>query len=106
WVPSNVESALFGTRITDRFFSINVGGDVAFLSGSIKHMIESGWIDRGFVDQHTSGFEELARSLDAMEWETLEAQAGAGRGEMLAFARMVGEANAADFVCSVGVTQL
>ena len=33
WVPSNVESALFGTRMTDQFFQVHVGGDVAFISG-------------------------------------------------------------------------
>ncbi len=33
WVPRNVESALFGTKITDRFFQINAGGDVGFLNG-------------------------------------------------------------------------
>ena len=42
WVPSNVESALFGTRITDRFFQVSVGGDVAFLNGALKHMIDRG----------------------------------------------------------------
>ena len=25
WVPSNAESAMFGTRMTDEFFSVNVG---------------------------------------------------------------------------------
>src|SRR4029079_1133758 len=30
WVPSSVESAMFGTKITDEFFPIHTGGDVAF----------------------------------------------------------------------------
>ena len=42
WVPSNVESALFGTKIADRYFLINVGGDIGFLNGALKHMIEQG----------------------------------------------------------------
>ena len=56
WVPSNVESAVFGTRIADRFFLVNVGGDVAFLNGTLKHMVEQGLVERRYVDGHTSGF--------------------------------------------------
>ncbi len=33
WIPSKAESALFGTKIADDFFGLNIGGDVAFLTG-------------------------------------------------------------------------
>ena len=105
WVPSNVESALFGTRIADRFFLVNVGGDIAFLSGTLKHLVENGWVDRGFIEGHTSGFEELEADVAGMSWEELEATAGASRAEMLEFARMLGEARSAVLVWSMGVTQ-
>ena len=105
WVPSNVESAVFGTQIADRFFLVNVGGDIAFISGALKHMIANGWIDRGFVEQHCSGFEELEAELSTMAWEDLEHLAGASRDEMFGFARMVGEAKTAVIVWSMGVTQ-
>ena len=63
WVPSAPESALFGTKMTDRFFMVGVGGDIAFFSGALKHMVENGWVDRSFVDEHTAGFGELEASL-------------------------------------------
>src|SRR5207245_1411411 len=56
WVPSNFESAVFGTKIADRFFQVDVGGDIAFLSGVLKQMVERGWIDGAFVMEHTTGF--------------------------------------------------
>lgn len=105
WVPSNVESALFGTQIADRFFLVNVGGDIAFLSGALKHMIVNGWVDRAFIDGHTKGFEALVAELDAMGWDELERQAGASSEEMLGFARMIAEAKTAVLVWSMGVTQ-
>ena len=105
WVPSNAESALFGTKIADRFFLVNVGGDIAFLSGALKHMIANGWVDRTFIGAHASGFEELAMSLARMSWQSLEAGSGASRDEMLEFARMVGAARTAVIVWSMGVTQ-
>jgi molybdopterin-dependent oxidoreductase alpha subunit len=105
WVPSNVESAVFGTRITDRFFDINVGGDIGFLNGVFKHLVERGWLDRAFVDAHTTGFDELVAALDGQSWADLEACSGTTRDEMLALARMLHEAGTAVFVWSMGITQ-
>jgi molybdopterin-dependent oxidoreductase alpha subunit len=105
WVPSNVESAVFGTKITDRFFLVNVGGDIGFITGVLKHMAERGWVDRSFVDQHTTGYGDLVAELDRHSWEELEAVAGTGREEMLAFAAMIAEAKTAVLVWSMGITQ-
>jgi molybdopterin-dependent oxidoreductase alpha subunit len=105
WVPSIVESALFGTKFAEDFFLVNMGGDIAFLNGTVKHMIENGWVDQSFIDRYTSGFEELKASLDAQSWEELERVSGASKEEMYAFAKIIGEADKAVFVWSMGITQ-
>ena len=105
WVPSNAESALFGTKICDRFFMIGVGGDVAFLNGALKHMIEAELVDRRFIDEHTSGFDSAAQALSQQSWEDLERLSGTSRAEMRSFGAMVGAAQTAVFVWSMGVTQ-
>jgi molybdopterin-dependent oxidoreductase alpha subunit len=105
WVPSNLESAVFGTKVTDRFFDVNVGGDVGFLNGVLKHMIERGWVDRAFVDAHTTGFDEVAATLAGQSWQELEAVAGTTRQEMLVLAEMLHRARTAVLVWSMGVTQ-
>lgn len=105
WVPSIVESAIFGTKFAEDFFLVNMGGDIAFLNGTLKHMIANGWVDQSFIDRYTAGFEELKASLDFQSWEQLERLSGASRDEMYAFAKMVGEAKTAVFVWSMGITQ-
>ncbi|WP_431915804.1 FdhF/YdeP family oxidoreductase [Nonomuraea jabiensis] len=105
WVPSNAESALFGTKITDEFFGVNVGGDIGFLNGVLKHLIENGWVDKEFVDQRTTGFEELRQELAGQSWEELEALSGASRDDMLRLATLLGEARSAVLVWSMGITQ-
>jgi molybdopterin-dependent oxidoreductase alpha subunit len=105
WVPSNVESALFGTRIADRFFELSTGGDAAFLSGAMKALIENRWLADSFIAERTSGFEALAAELERASWEQIEAAAGAPRKEIVAFARMLAEAERAVIVWSMGVTQ-
>jgi molybdopterin-dependent oxidoreductase alpha subunit len=105
WVPSNLESALFGTRIADRFFMIHTGGDVAFFNGVLKHMIERELLDRSFIDQHTAGFATVEAELARRSWSELEHLSGSSRQEMEALGEMVGGAKNAVFVWSMGVTQ-
>ncbi|MBO3745137.1 FdhF/YdeP family oxidoreductase [Streptosporangiaceae bacterium NEAU-GS5] len=105
WVPSNVESALFGTKITDHFFGVNVGGDIGFLNGVLKHLIENDWLDQEFIGGHTTGFEEVRRAVAEQSWEDLEALSGSTREQMLELARLLGEARSAVLVWSMGITQ-
>lgn len=105
WVPSALESALFGTKLTDRFFQISTGGDIGFLNGVLKHLLERGWIDEPFITAHTNGWPALKRSLEDQSWDALERASGTTRAEMLAFAEMYGAARTAVFVWSMGITQ-
>jgi molybdopterin-dependent oxidoreductase alpha subunit len=105
WVPSDVESALFGTKVAEQFFQVRASGDLAFLNGTLKHMIAEGWVDEGFVRDYTVGFEEVRKSLEIHSWEDLEAASGLSRDRMRDFARMVADAKRAVFVWGMGITQ-
>jgi molybdopterin-dependent oxidoreductase alpha subunit len=105
WVPSNVESAMFGTKLTDEFFSIHTGGDVAFVNGVLKQMLAIGGVDRKFVRDHTNGFDALLAELEDEPFDVLERESGATRADMTRFAQMYTEAKSAVLVWSMGVTQ-
>ncbi|HEU4740519.1 MAG TPA: FdhF/YdeP family oxidoreductase [Meiothermus sp.] len=105
WVPSDPESALFGTKITDRFFQVEPGGDIAFIHGTLKHLIEQGQVQKEFIQEHTSGFDELQDLLARTAWESLETASGLSQSEMHAFAQMLRQADRAVLVWSMGVTQ-
>ncbi|MGH2727353.1 MAG: molybdopterin-dependent oxidoreductase, partial [Actinomycetota bacterium] len=105
WVPSVAESALFGTKITDDFFTVHTGGDLAFMNGVLKHLVENGWIDKDFIAEHTSGFEDARAAVEAQPWELLERGSGASQSEMLRFAKMLADNRNVIFVWSMGVTQ-
>jgi molybdopterin-dependent oxidoreductase alpha subunit len=105
WVPSNVESALFGTKMTDEFFSVHVGGDVAFFNGVLKELLADGTIDRDFVRAQTSGFDDLVADLGRQSFDELERASGAARADMARFARLYASASAAVLVWSMGITQ-
>ncbi|HWV38094.1 MAG TPA: molybdopterin oxidoreductase family protein [Vulgatibacter sp.] len=52
-------------RTCDLFLPIKPGRDAALFNGVLHLMIENGWIDRGFIEAHTVGFEEVAREVRA-----------------------------------------
>ncbi|MGH7845919.1 MAG: FdhF/YdeP family oxidoreductase [Candidatus Binatia bacterium] len=105
WVPSVMESALFGTKLADDFFPIHTGGDIAFLNGVIKSLIERGALDHDFIGQHTTGYNALRETLETQSWDLLERESGAARIEMQRFAGIYTQARSAVFVWSMGVTQ-
>ena len=105
WVPSNADSALFGTNIADYWFPVSQGGDIAFLSGVMKILFAEGWVNQNFIDRHTTGFEELKAHVAAMDWEALEKDAGLDRAAMREFAELIRDAKNAVLVWSMGITQ-
>jgi molybdopterin-dependent oxidoreductase alpha subunit len=105
WVPSVLESAVFGTRLADDFFQVHMGGDIAFLNGVLKHLIEMDAVDRAFIAAHTRGFDDLERALSDQPWEMLERFSGSSRADMVRFAEMYARARSAVFVWSMGITQ-
>jgi assimilatory nitrate reductase catalytic subunit len=53
-------------RTCDLFLPIKPGRDVALFNGILHLMIEKGWIDRAFIENHTVGFDQLAEHVK--EW--------------------------------------
>jgi molybdopterin-dependent oxidoreductase alpha subunit len=105
WVPSNVESAMFGTRMADEFVPVHTGGDIPFINGVLKVLLADDAIDRAFVRDHTTGFDELVAELDRESFDDLERESGVTRQQMGGFARRYAAAESAVLVWSMGLTQ-
>jgi molybdopterin-dependent oxidoreductase alpha subunit len=105
WIPSAMESALFGTKLADEFFLVHVGGDVAFFNGVLKSLIDRDAVDADFIREHTTEFEALKETLVTQDWEMLERSSGATQADMERFAEHVAGAKTGVFVWSMGVTQ-
>lgn len=53
-------------RTCDLFLPIKPGRDIALFNGILHLMIERDWLDHEFIDNHTTGFEEVAANVK--EW--------------------------------------
>ncbi len=105
WVPSTPQSALFGSVISDRFFQVSTGGDLAFLQAVQKLLIERGAIDHAFVAEHTQGFEALKASLEQCDLATLIKSSGSTHAQVSEFAELLANSKTGVFVWSMGLTQ-
>jgi molybdopterin-dependent oxidoreductase alpha subunit len=111
WIPSIPESALFGTKIVDEFYQVNIGGDIAFMNGVMKHWFEmeerepGSAINHEFVQAHVNGYEELKTHVMSQEWGLLEKSSGTSREKMLEFAQLLARSKSGVFVWSMGLTQ-
>jgi molybdopterin-dependent oxidoreductase alpha subunit len=105
WVPSVPESAVMGTKLLDEFYQINVGGDIAFLNGTLKYLIEQDWVNHEFIAAHTTGWDEVVATLALQDWDLLERTSGSLREDMRRFAEMIHAAQTGILVWSMGITQ-
>lgn len=105
WVPSTPASAVFGTPISDWWFPVAQGGDIAFLQGVLRVLIEREWYDRAFVEAHTTGWEALRASILACDPSGLEAASGLTQADFEEFAALLRASRNAVFVWSMGITQ-
>ena len=62
--------------MADLHLAVRPRTDIVLLNGMIKILIDEGLVDRGYVDAHTSGFEELAAHVAATAWSGWRPSAG------------------------------
>lgn len=105
WVPSTPKSAVFGTPVTDWWFPVRQGGDIAFLYGTLRVLRDSGGLDDGFLAAHTAGWESLSAEIDRLDLVELERRSGLSRRDFEEFAALLRSARNAVFVWSMGITQ-
>jgi molybdopterin-dependent oxidoreductase alpha subunit len=105
WVPSVLESAVFGTRLADHWFEVHTGGDLAFLIGVLKTLIDMRAVDEAFIRERTEGWDGTRARTESADWRALESESGASEERMREFARLLVEKPNTVFVWSMGLTQ-
>jgi assimilatory nitrate reductase catalytic subunit len=50
-------------RTADLYIPVRSGGDIGIFNGMLHIMIERGWIDREFLAQHTTGWEQVEAAV-------------------------------------------
>lgn len=110
WIPSNPESALFGTKVADDFYQVNIGGDIAFMHGIMKHWFEmeekqhGSAINHEFVNEHVNGYEEIKANVDAQSWDEIIKSSGVTKERIIELAELLANSKNAVFAWALGLT--
>ena len=105
WVPSKAESFLFGTKLCDLHVPVRPEGDVALANALLKVLLERHATDQLFIDQHTSGWDELVQHLSTLNIDELLIDAGVDHSTLTALADLYATSQSAVLIWSMGITQ-
>ena len=105
WIPSIAGSAMTGTPLADHWFDVETGGDLAFLNGVLRALVELGGVDEEFVRERTVGFDRARARVEAIDWHHIERGSGMPRDRIVAFARLLIDRPNTVCVWSMGLTQ-
>ena len=106
-----LEMAMLGaTPISTHYFQLRVGGDLAAVSGMMKHVIEQHGqrgdvLDLAFIEEHTAGYAQLAECLRAQDWRVLEEESGLSEAQMRTAADVYIGAESVIACWGMGITQ-
>ncbi|WP_415954440.1 FdhF/YdeP family oxidoreductase [Streptomyces sp. KLOTTS4A1] len=105
------DMALFkSTRTSTLNLQVRIGGDMAFLRGMAKAVLEQAEtdpknLDKEFIDRHTTGFDAYRALCEETSWDEIERQSGLSRDAILKAARVYCDADRSIISWCLGVTQ-
>ena len=99
------------TKLADLYLPIRIGGDLAFLKGVMKILLErekispKPFFDYEFINGKTEGFQEFIANLETVDWEVIIEQSGLSREQIEETADLFAASNRVITCWSMGVTQ-
>ncbi len=100
-----------GTPLADLFLQVRINGDVALLKGLMKEVLADEErrpgqvLDRDFINEYTTGFEEFAAALNKTHWGDLLEQCAVAKTRIEEAAGIFVESNRTIFCWAMGLTQ-
>ena len=99
------------TKFADLYLPIRIGGDLAFLKGLMKILLEkekyspTPLFDYDFITAKTEGYEQFVVTLETINWEDILAQSGLPRQQIEQVAELYLQSSRVITCWAMGVTQ-
>lgn len=99
-----------GTPLRDVFLPIKINGDVAFLKGLCRELIErqdagEGILDLEFIEQYCHGFEDFKQDILNAPWADIESMSGLSREQIGQAADIASRSKKTICCWAMGMTQ-
>ena len=99
--PRKTETAMNATQ----HLALQPKSDLTLLYGLANLLVQSGGIDRSFIEQHTTGFAEFAAFVRQFTPESVATETGLTMGELFRAAQTIAKGKAVSFWWTMGVNQ-
>ena len=99
--PRKTETAMAATQ----HYAIKPKSDLCLLYGLANMLNQSGWIDRDYIDRHTSGFATFAASVAPFTEELVSEATGLAAAQLRKFAETIHQGKRVSFWWTMGVNQ-
>ncbi|MNU93312.1 putative formate dehydrogenase [compost metagenome] len=90
---------------SDLFIRPKQGTDFVWLTAVTKYMIDQGWHDHSFIENHVNFYNEYQAVMDKYTLEFAEQETGLSREELIRIAEMIHGADGTVICWGMGVTQ-
>jgi formate dehydrogenase major subunit len=92
-------------RWADIHVQHRIGSDIALVNGLMREIVDQGWADQAFIDEHTEGYEAVRDSLRDYPVERVSEITGVPADTIRRVARILGEATSAGVYYTLGITE-
>ncbi|PCH94178.1 MAG: histidine kinase, partial [Bacteroidetes bacterium] len=104
-IPSDIRSMIGGgSEIASHYIQPHIGGDIAFVQGIAKYVIETGAVANGFISDCTNGYKSYEEKIANVSWKDIESSSGVSREAIEEIAKLYCSANNVVFSWSMGIT--
>ncbi|HSG70974.1 MAG TPA: nitrate reductase [Planctomycetaceae bacterium] len=99
--PRQTETAMNATQ----HLALSPKSDQTLLYGIANLLIQNNWIDRAYIDAHTSSFDEFAEFVRQIDIQTVAAESGLSVEQIQRFAETIHQGKRVSFWWTMGVNQ-
>ncbi len=99
--PRKTETAMAATH----HYAITPKSDLVLLYGLANVLIANSWIDKKYIDSHTTGFLEFKDHVKKFDTDWVSEQTGLAPDDIVAFAQLIHERKRVSFWWTMGVNQ-
>ncbi|MEY9844090.1 molybdopterin-dependent oxidoreductase alpha subunit [Streptacidiphilus sp. BW17] len=109
--PQTPRGLVSGTKLTDLFLQIRLGGDLALFRALNLLLLEAEdknpgtVLDRDFIERHCGGFEEFAAEARQTDWDEVHAATGLPDSQILELSELVLKSEKIIVCWAMGLTQ-
>ena len=103
--PANFRSMIAGGgEVASHYVQPHVGGDVAFIVGVAKCLLNNNGVESLFISQHTEGFEAYRHFVEQTQWQDIVRESGVDQETIVEISKVYQASQATVMAWGMGLT--